>query len=122
MRLKKTGLTERNSPSLEGRSTPKNVLLCFKRDLPADDDKEKDPQTPALQTPAAVSLVTDPLRGRVHFRTLVVRVFVLNKSTRSKVYKLDMTGLHINQDVFVFDVSVEDPSAMTIRNSFNDLK
>lgn len=115
-------LTEWNSPSLQSGSTPQDIFLSLKGDLPADDDKEENSQTPTLQAPAVVALIPHPFRGWVHFRSLVVRVLIFDKRSRTEVYELDVAGLHVDQDVFVLYVAVKYSSAMTVSNSFDDLK
>ena len=69
----------------------------------------------------------DPLRRGVHPCAIIIlpagaAVTAGEESARSKVNQLDLQSVPVNEDVFILDISMDNPSLMTTENCFDCLK
>ena len=69
----------------------------------------------------------DPLRRGVHPCAIIIlpagtAVTAGEESARSKVNQLDLQSVPVNEDVFILDIPMDNPSFMTTQNCFDCLK
>lgn len=65
--------------------------------------------------------MSDPFRRAIDLSSLIIRVLIFNKGSRSEIDEFDVSSFNVYQHIFILDVSVEYSTAVTVGYRFNDL-
>ena len=99
-----------------------DLLVLLEGDVATDHVEEEDAKGPYGGGHAVVARAADPLRWRVDPGSIKLRVRLrLQEGAGAKVDKGQLAGLHVNQDVFILDVTVDDALAVAGEDGGGDL-
>lgn len=106
----------------EARHGLHDVVVPLERDVATHHVEEQHPQRPDCQRPCVVVLLQDPLWRTVHSGAFKLCVgCILEQGPGAKVNDLDISCPRVNQDVLVFDISVNNPLSLAELQGLHDL-
>ena len=90
-----------------------DLLIPLEWDVAADHVIKEDAQGPHGHGLVVIATLLDPLWRGVHPRAVKLRVVViLHEGSAPKVDQIQLSSFEIHEDVFIFDVSVDDPGGV----------
>ena len=111
---------------LRVEATIDDVTVVLPRYIAVDHVKQEDAQGPHGRSVAIVTLLQDPLGRRVDARAMKIAklealgvgggVLRVKKRARPEIDQLELIGVHVDEDVLVFDVAVDHAELVYAQN------
>jgi len=96
-----------------------NLSVCFERDVTTGHVVEEDAEGPDGEAVGFVPPVLDPLRRGVHSGSIKIGVYIfLAISSGAEINKFDLIGGNIYENIFIFNVSMNNSSFVALNNCF----